>query len=396
MELKKELKGLFFPSLRRENNEGYVSRGSVDTVFLLLFLSMLVFGAVMSYSASSVYGEEFFGDRLYFLKRYLAFGLLSILATLPFVLFATPEFWRLFGVALYGVSLFLLLLVLLIGTVGGGARRWLVLGPLTLQPSEIAKLALILVLALFFSKHENEVLSTKKQGGNLRYGVLRPGLFIAMICLLVAAEKHISGLLIIAMIGVFMMFLGGTKLKYLGFMAGAVALAGTLLVLVSSYAQVRVNTWLHIEEVDPLGSAWQTLQGLYAIGSGGLFGKGYGAGLQKFGYVSQPQNDFIFTVICEELGFVGAFLLLLLFFLLVMRGFEIAAGAPDRFSALAVYGISFKLALQTILNVAVVTNSMPNTGVSLPFFSSGGTFLAMQIFEMGIVLSISRYSRRRE
>jgi len=191
------------------------------------------------------------------------------------------------------------------------------------------------------------------------------------------------------------MFLGGTRLRYLAFMAIAVAAAGTLLVLVSTYAQVRVDTWLHIEQVDPLGSAWQTLQGLYAIGSGGLFGLGLGKGRQKHGYVSQPQNDFIFTVICEELGFFGAFLILLLFVLLVLRGFRIASHAPDRFSALVVYGISLKLALQTILNMAVVTNSMPNTGVSLPFFSSGGTFLAMQIFEMGIVLAISRYSTQK-
>ena len=165
--------------------------------------------------------------------------------------------------------------------------------------------------------------------------------------------------------------------------------------LVSSYAQVRVDTWLHIEQVDPLGSAWQTLQGLYAIGSGGLFGLGYGNGRQKHGYVSQPQNDFIFTVICEELGFFGAFLILLLFLLLILRGFRIGAHAPDRFCSLVAYGISAKLALQTLLNVAVVTNSMPNTGVSLPFFSSGGTFLAIQIFEMGIVLAISRYGTQK-
>ena len=229
----------------------------------------------------------------------------------------------------------------------------------------------------------------------MRYGVLLPGALIALVGLLVAAEKHISGLMIICMIGVTMLFLGGTRLRYLGAMALAVIAAGSLLILVSEYAQVRVDTWLHIEAVDPLGSAWQTLQGLYAIGSGGLFGLGLGNGRQKHGYVSQPQNDFIFTVICEELGFVGALLVLLLFALTVLRGFRIAARAPDRFSALAVYGISAKLALQTLLNVAVVTNAMPNTGVSLPFFSSGGTFLAIQIFEMGIVLAISRHSTHK-
>lgn len=369
--------------------------GVLDPVFLCLLLTALVFGAAVSYSASSVYAQEFYGDKLYFFKRYVAFALLSLGVTALFVWRATPEFWRGFGVFLYVGAVFLLVLVLLIGTVGGGARRWLVLGPLTVQPSEIAKPALVLILALVLTKHEKEVTSKKRGGGSFRYGVLLPGALILLICLLVAAEKHISGLLIIGMLGVFVMFLGGTRPKYLLIMGLVVAAAGCLLILVSSYAQVRVNTWLHIEEVDPLGSAWQTLQGLYAIGSGGLFGVGFGNGRQKFGYVSQPQNDFVFTIICEELGFFGALAVILLFLALVLRGFHIAAHAPDRFCSLAVYGLSVKLALQALLNIAVVTNSMPNTGVSLPFFSSGGTFLAIQIFEMGIVLSVSRYSTGR-
>ena len=380
---------------RGEDPELCEKRGSPDTVFLVLVLLMLVCGAVMSFSASSVYGQQFYGDSTYFFKRYVIFAVLSVALTVPFVLFAKPAFFRAFAVFLYVASLFLLILVLLIGTVGGGAQRWLVLGPITIQPSEVAKLGLVLMLALVLSKYEDKVTSVKKHGGSIRYGVLLPGALIGTVCLLVAAEKHISGLLIIGMLGVGVMFLGGTRLRYLAFMAVAVAAAGCLLVLVSSYAQVRVDTWLHIEEVDPLGSAWQTLQGLYTIGSGGLFGLGLGEGRQKHGYVSQPQNDFIFTVICEELGFFGALFILTLFVLLVLRGFRIAAHAPDRFSSLVVYGISLKLALQTILNVAVVTNSIPNTGVSLPFFSSGGTFLAMQIFEMGIVLAISRYGTQK-
>jgi cell division protein FtsW len=155
-------------------------------------------------------------------------------------------------------------------------------------------------------------------------------------------------------------------------------------------------TWLFIEDADPLGSAWQTLQGLMAIGSGGLFGKGLGNSDQKFGYVSQPQNDFIFTIVCEELGFVGAFLVLALFVAFTWRGFYIARHCPDKFSALTVYGLTFKVALQVLLNVAVVTNSMPNTGIALPFFSYGGTSLMLQVFEVGIILSISRYASHRK
>ncbi len=388
---KENILSVFFFTREEQKEKGRAP----DTVFFTLVLLLLVFGAAMSYSASAVYAKEFYGDSGYFLKRYLLFSALAIFVTSPLVLLAKPAFFRALAWILYGISIFLLILVLFIGTIGGGARRWLILGPLTIQPSEIAKLALILMLALVLAKHEKEVLSTRRGKGSFRYGVLAPFALILPILLLVAAEKHISGLLIIGMIGVAMLFFGGTRLRYLLMLFSLIAAAGVLLVLVSSYAQVRVNTWLHIEEVDPLGSAWQTLQGLFAIGSGGIFGTGYGKGRQKYGYVAEPQNDFIFTVVCEELGFVGAALLMLLVLTVVLRGFRIASRAPDRFSALVVFGISFKLALQTALNVAVVTNSMPNTGVSLPFFSSGGTFLAMQIFEMGVVLAISRFGTQR-
>ena len=192
------------------------------------------------------------------------------------------------------------------------------------------------------------------------------------------------------------MYMGGTNLKWIFMIIGGIAIAGCLLILVSDYAQDRVNTWINIDKVDPLGSAWQTLQGLYAIGSGGIFGVGLGNSRQKYGYVSQPQNDFVFTIICEELGFFGAFLVVGAFALLLVRGFKIASRAPDRYTSLLVFGLTFKIALQAILNIAVVTNSMPNTGISLPFFSSGGTSLALQIFEMGIILSVSRFSTLKQ
>jgi cell division protein FtsW len=171
---------------------------------------------------------------------------------------------------------------------------------------------------------------------------------------------------------------------------GLVAVAVVL--LVSDYAMERVTTWLFIEKADPQGSAWQTWQGLYAIGSGGIFGVGLGNSRQKYGYVSEPQNDFIFTIVCEELGFIGAIAVIALFVLLLVRGYKIASKAPDKFTSLVAYGLTTKIVLQAALNIAVVTNSMPNTGIALPFFSSGGTALMLQIFEMGIILSISRFS----
>ena len=370
-------------------------KGSIDMWFMLAVLALLCFGAVMSFSASAIYAKQHYGDSAYFLWRYIVFATIAIIGTTPFVIWARPWHWRLFGICAYLMSVVLLLLVLLIGSEGGGAQRWIAVGPITIQPSEVAKLAVVLALALYMSKYEKRIKSDMPGNNSFRYGVINPALIFGCICMLVALEKHISGLMIIGMLGIAVMFMGGTKLKYIFFIIGAIGGAGALLILVSDYARDRVSTWLFLYQADPLGSAWQTWQGLYAIGSGGLFGKGLGNSLQKFGYVSEPQNDFIFTIICEELGFLGALLVVALFGLLVCRGFKIAAKAPDKFSSLVVYGLTFKVALQAILNIAVVTNSMPNTGISLPFFSSGGTSLAVQIFEMGIILSISRYSMQK-
>lgn len=376
----------------REKTIPVFVQGSIDYWFLVLVLVMLAFGAVVSYTASAVYAETRYDDSTYFLRKYLLYTVLSLAVTFPFVAYAKLWFWRVFGAAAYLGSIFLLLLVLVIGVAQGDAQRWLKFGSITIQPSEIAKMAVVMMLALYMTKHEKEITSTMAYGGSFRYGVVRPGILFGVICLLVAAEHHISGLLIIAMISVVVMYMGGTRIKYLLMIGGAVACLGVLMVFVSSYAQNRIDIWLHLEDLDPRGIAWQTLEGLYAIGSGGLFGRGLGNSQMKYGYISQPQNDYVFTVICEELGFVGAMMVVALFVLLVLRGFHIAKSAPDKYSALVVYGLTFKVALQAALNIAVVTNSMPNTGISLPFFSSGGTSLAVQIFEMGIILSISRYS----
>ena len=387
---------LFSEPLRTEQQKQVVLvRGGIDVWFLVIVILLLSFGAVMSYSASSVFAANRYNDSAYFFKRYILFATVSIIASVPFVLFMTPKRWKQCGVIIYGVAVILLLLVLVIGRAGGGAQRWLQVGPITVQPSEIAKMAVVMMLALYMSKHEKEITSRHQFGGSFIHGVLVPGGLIAVICVLVALEKHISGLMIIGMIGIAVMFMGGTHGKWIGLIIGVIALSGCGLVLVSEYAQARVNTWINIDTVDPRGEAWQTLQGLYAIGSGGMFGHGLGNSRQKYGYVSQPQNDFIFPIICEELGFFGALLVVGLFVFLVWRGFKIAAHAPNKYCSLVVYGLVFKTALQAALNIAVVTNSMPNTGVALPFFSSGGSALAIQIFEMAIILSISRYSTQK-
>ncbi len=375
-------------------------RGGIDIQLLLTVMALMVFGAIMMFSASYVYAVQEYGDSMYFFKRYIFFAVASIAITVLFVIYAKPMFWRMFGVGAYAASIVLLLLVLVIGKTGGAgesvAQRWIDFGFFTLQPSEIAKMAIVMMLALYMSHYEKEIKSVHVRGGSFRKGVLMPCIIIGVIVMLVMLEKHISGVIIIGLIGLSVMFMGGTHTKWLLAILGVLALAAGFLILVSDYAQVRVDTWLNIDKADPQGSAWQTLQGLYAIGSGGLFGRGLGNSNQKYGYVSQPQNDFIFTIVCEELGFVGAAIVIGLFALLAYRGFKIASRCPDKYLKLVAYGLTFKVALQALLNIAVVTNSMPNTGVALPFFSSGGSSLAVQVFEIGILLSISRYSAEKK
>jgi len=372
--------------------EKILSVGGIDVYFLLIVIALASFGAVMSYSASFYTAELETGDSLYYIVRHIGFILLAAMITVPFVILARPSFWRMFSMVVYIAAIILLLAVLVIGTTGGGAQRWIRLGPITIQPSEIAKMAVVMFLALIMSKYEKKIELSQRFGGSFRYGILYPILIIGLICGLVMLERHLSGLIIIGLLGLTVMYIGGADSKWMiGICVCGVIAVGVVL-LFSDYAQERVMTWLFIEDADPRDEAWQTWQGLYAIGSGGLFGVGLGNSRLKYGYISEPQNDFIFTIICEELGFFGAALVIVLFILLLWRGYKIASKAPDKFTSLVAYGLTTKIALQTVLNIAVVTNSMPNTGIALPFFSSGGTALMLQIFEMGIILSISRYS----
>ena len=372
-----------------------LAKGSVDMWFLLWTMILVCLGAVMSYSASAVYAQREYGNSAHFLWRYILFALIASVITALFVIFARPWHWRIMGAGIYGVALLLLVLVLILGVAEGVAQRWLYLGPISIQPSEIAKLGVVMMLALYMSKYEDQISRNGKFTGSFKHGFLMPMIIIGLVCGLIALERHISGLMIVGIIGLSVMFLGGTRMKYLAAFVGLIAFAGVALIAVSGYAQERVMSWINLES-DPLGDGWQTLQGMYAIGSGGFFGLGLGLSRQKFGYVSQPQNDFIFTIICEELGFIGAFLVVLLFVMLIWRGIKIGQHAPDKFSALVVWGLTFKIALQVLMNIAVVTNMMPNTGISLPFFSTGGSSLMIQIFEIGIILSISRFSTQKK
>lgn len=365
--------------------------GHIDYTYLTLALVLLAFGLVMVYSSSSVYAATYHETSTYYLKKQLIYIFAGVALTAGFVVFATPWIWKVFTPLLYVGTLGLLALVLVAGKSFGGARRWIQIAGFTLQPSEIAKTAAVMMIALFMTVYSSKLDRKGKLKDRFLYGVVGPGVILALLLGLIVLEKHLSGLIIIGVLGVFMMLLCGTDWRWIVGAAVAGCILVALVLFFSEYAQMRVNTWIHIDEADPLGEAWQSLQGLYSVSSGGLFGVGLGNSTQKFGYVSQPQNDFIFAVIAEELGFFGSVLVVGLFAALVFRGFKIAKQAPDAFTRMVAYGLSVKIAIQVILNIGVVTNLVPNTGISLPFFSSGGTSIIMQIFEVGVLLSISRF-----
>lgn len=370
-------------------------KGSYDTFFLILVIILTLFGLVMDFSASYAYAYSKFGDSFHFIKNQAAFALIGIVGMIV-IMRIDYKIVRKLTVPIFLVSVALLIGVLMYGFAAGVAQRWINLGIVSFQPSEVAKMSLVLMLALYVARNQDRITNYKNVFQSNTYGMVIPFLIVAVVCLLVALEKHFSGTIIVFAIGMVIIFAAGARLSwFIAAGTGAVAVIGIAITAVP-YAMERINMLRFPENYDPTGKIWQTLQGLYAVGSGGLFGVGLGNSKQKHLYVSQPQNDFVFSIIAEELGFAGALLVVVLFMLLIWRGFVIALKAPDTFSSLIVIGLISKIAIQAILNVAVVTNMIPNTGISLPFFSYGGTALVMQLCEMGLILSISRFSYQRK
>ncbi|MBR3292840.1 MAG: putative lipid II flippase FtsW [Oscillospiraceae bacterium] len=349
-------------------------------------MSLLLIGVVMVLSAS--YPRAYYdpghvtgGNAAYFFVRQLLFALLGVGAMC--VASVLPMgFYRRYAFHFFALTVVLLMLVPLVGVRANGARRWLGVGGLTLQPSELAKLAVILSYAVLICRYRGRMKT-------FRWGILPFAGLLALLVGLLVLEPHFSASIILIAIAGAMLFLGGVRL---GWFAAALtaALAGLgVLLAFFPYASTRIVTWR-----DPFSSAsdegYQIVQSLYTIGSGGLSGLGLGGSRQKFLYLPEEHNDFIFSVVCEELGFLGASLILLLFAALILRGYWISLHCRERFSSLVCAGITTLLAIQMFLNVAVVTNLVPCTGISLPFFSYGGTALLIQLGEMGIILSASR------
>ena len=373
----------------KENRRLYQIKADerVDAAFLILLLLLLLTGLGMLYSASSAQSQYDTGYLIStrYLQKQAACALIG-LGAMAVLSRISAEFWCRMAWPMYGISILLLLMVLLFGQSVNGARRWISIAGIQFQPSEIAKFTMILL----FAKLTRDFGSAARK---FRYGVLGFGLALLGILLPLALEKHLSAIMLMGMVAVVMMYVAGTHPKWL--LMGAFAAVAFVLVYISfmGYAGDRVTAWLHPEQ-DPSDTGYQILQSLYAIGSGGVLGLGLGKSKQKYLYLPFQYNDYIFAIICEELGLIGALFIILLFIALVLRGYWIALKAPDRFSTVLAAGLITLIGVQTVLNLGVVTNLLPSTGIALPFFSYGGTALAVNLGEMGILLGISRLRNR--
>ncbi len=364
------------------------SEGRIDRIFLLLVLMISAYGTLMVFTSGYAYATVRYSDPAYFIKRQSVWLVIG-LGIMWLASHIRAESIRAVAPHAYIITLVLLVLTLVFGFVGNGAQRWIAIGPITVQPSEIAKLTMILMLARYYADNEKKACEDKRSKNSFIFGTLIPFAIMLAPILLVMLQKHLSCIIILGVIGVMMIIMSGTSLKYLGIFTALGSLGVSYIALFTDYTKDRITVWLD-PEAYKLTGGWQTLQGLMAIGSGGFFGKGLGMGELKYCYVSEPANDMIFAILCEELGFIGAALAVLLFAALVTRGIMIAHRSTDTYSTLVTLGIITKIAVQTLLNIAVVTNTIPNTGISLPFFSYGGSSLVMLFFEMGIILSVSR------
>ena len=357
-------------------------RGMLDMPFLVLTILLVLIGVIMMFSASyaSAYAKE--GSSTYYFARQGLFALAGIGGML-FVSRLNYQMWRYLSRPILLVTMAIMLITPIFGLTGGGATRWIRIGSIRFQPSEVAKLAVIMSYAQLIARYKDRMKTFR--------GLIPFIMILGVMVVALLFQSHLSGIIIICAVAAAMLFMGGVQLRWFALGFGAIALLGVIYLSTMGYAADRITAWLDPWS-DPRDKGFQIIQSLYAIGSGGLMGLGLGRSRQKYQYLPEEHNDYIFPIVCEELGFVGAVVIILLFMLLIIRGYWIAMHAKDRFGALLVGGISTLMALQVFFNIGVVTNFLPSTGISLPFFSYGGTALLIQLFEMGLVLSVSRQS----
>ncbi len=388
---KKSADEAFFvrPVRRREKNAKWFSVGmGIDLPFCIIILVLLVMGTIMMFSASYAFAYYTQGDSYVYLVRQMIFIAVGISGMTVMSFFNYIKLHKAAPVVL-GAAYFFLLLVLILPSGEGGVKRWIPLGIFNIQPSEIAKFAVLLFFAHWASKYYHLMQLPK-------YSILPGVIVFGSISALLLLEPHYSGIVIIGVLTVIMLYIGGMKTKYLAI--GGLILVGVVLLLAItgklSYAMERMDGWgqalTATRDTELWDSTWQTRNSLFAIGSGGFWGLGLGQSRQKFLYLPEPQNDFIFAIVVEEMGLIGAAIILLIFALLVWRGITLSLRAKDKFGKLLGIGLTSQIGIQVVFNILVITDWLPNTGISLPFFSYGGSSLIMLLAQMGIVLSISR------
>lgn len=360
----------------------------IDFGMFVIIILLLCIGLVMVSSASSYYALNMWGTSNYLLIRQLVFAVIGVVAMLIIskIDYRIYKRWSYLG---YGVALILLLAVLTpLGVTVNGAKRWLGFGTtLRFQPSEIMKLMLVIATSTYLSVNYKKL-------GNIK-GYLVPGALLALVMAVLFLQKHMSATIVMAVASISVIFASGIKLNAKWIIGGIliVGVVGTVFIFAEGFRVKRILAFMDIES-DPTGTNWQALQSVYAIASGGMFGRGLGQSRQKYLWLPEAQNDFIFSVLGEELGFVGATSVIILFILFIYRGYKISITCKDMFGSLVAAGITSVFALQIIVNIAVVTASMPVTGMPLPFFSYGGTALFINLCAMGLILSISRNCRK--
>lgn len=368
----------------RKKQSFFNTDGKMDITFLSLVLILLTIGLVMLFSASYAFSYENYGNSYRFIARQAIFAVAGVIVMLV-VSTINYRIYRKFAWVFYFIVMAILIALLIMPPMlkGMDVKRWLVIGPINFQPSEFAKFAVVLLLSSLIA-------ANYKLMEKFGFVAFLLGL-VAVPCALIVLEPHLSATVLVFCLGIVLLIVGGLAKKYIigGIGVGVVGVAALIVSGAVSYASDRLQYWLN-PWLDPSGKGFQTIQSLLAIGSGGILGRGIGQSRQKHLWVPEPHNDFIFSIVCEELGLIGAMVIIILFCLLVWRGFTIAMKANDKFGSLMAIGLTFQVGLQALLNIWVVTNTMPNTGISLPFFSYGGTSLLILLAEMGIVLSISR------
>lgn len=361
-----------------------IKRGKFDITFFSLVLILQTVGLVMLFSASYAYSYEYYGNSYRFISRQATFAVVGVVLMLIISLIDYHILKKWAWIIFLGVAAMLIILLALPPMISGmDVKRWIVLGPINFQPSELAKFAIVLLFSALIS-------ANFKQMRDFKF-ILFLVIVLGITCALIVLEPHLSATILVFSLGIVLLIVGGLPKRYI-FGGVGLGVGGVVMLVITGaigYASDRFKYWLD-PWLDPSGEGFQTIQSLLAIGSGGILGRGIGNSRQKYLWVPEPHNDFIFSIVCEELGLIGAVIIIVLFCLLVWRGFYIAMRSPDKFGSLLAVGLTCQVGLQAMLNIWVVTNTIPNTGISLPFFSYGGTSLLILLAEMGVVLSISR------